>query len=96
MALPLHPDYGLGPNVFYVPPLSPPKLDAAGRPLPEMRIPVDYLKSLFGPEVEQAMATLTREREKRRRGEASELMDTLIAYVWEDNFRLGANTREVL
>ncbi|MBK8991793.1 MAG: 4Fe-4S dicluster domain-containing protein [Gammaproteobacteria bacterium] len=96
VALPLHPEYGLGPNVFYVPPLSPPKLDAAGRPLPEMRIPVDYLKSLFGPEVEQAMATLTREREKRRRGEASELMDTLIAYVWEDNFRLGANTREVL
>jgi len=62
VALPLHPEYGLGPNVFYVPPLSPPKLDAEGRPLPEMRIPMEFLRSLFGPAVEQAMATLLAER----------------------------------
>jgi Fe-S-cluster-containing dehydrogenase component len=28
VAIPLHPEFGTGPNVFYVPPMSPPKLDA--------------------------------------------------------------------
>ena len=88
VALPLHPEYGLEPNVFYVPPLSPPALDAQGRPTGEPRIPTRVLVDLFGEQVRDALATLERERAKRKRGEASELMDLLIAYDWNEMFRL--------
>ncbi|HSP96531.1 MAG TPA: 4Fe-4S dicluster domain-containing protein [Candidatus Dormibacteraeota bacterium] len=96
VALPLHPELGLGPNVFYVPPLSPPALDAQGRPTATPRIPPAYLESLFGSDVHQALATLRREREKRRRGEPSELIDLLVAYDWNRSFQLAPGTREVL
>ena len=96
VAMPLHPEYGLGPNVFYVPPLSPPKLDAAGRPTAEPRIPTAYLESLFGAAVHPALETLRAERAKRRRGEPSELMHLLIAFEWHQNFRLEPRQREVL
>lgn len=93
VALPLHPEYGLEPNVFYVPPLSPPALDAQGRPTAEPRIPTQALVDLFGEKVRDALATLERERAKRKRGEASELMDLLIAYDWNAMFRLGGAGR---
>jgi len=96
VALPLHPEFGLGPNVFYVPPMSPPKLDEKGRPTDEPRIPMEYLESLFGERVREVVATLEAERAKRRGGEPSELMNLLIAYDWNDNFALGAKQREVL
>ena len=96
VALPLHPEYGLAPNVFYVPPLSPPRLDARGRPTGEPRIPTGFLESLFGEGVVAALATIRGEREKRRRGEPSELMDLLIAYDWKKNFALSPAAREVL
>ncbi|HMV71064.1 MAG TPA: respiratory nitrate reductase subunit beta [Pseudomonadales bacterium] len=96
VAIPLHPEYGLGPNVFYVPPMSPPKLDAEGRPTDEPRIPLVYLESLFGKAVGPALDILLAEREKTRRGGNSELMDLLIAYNWNDNFKLDARQREVL
>ena len=96
VALPLHPEYGLGANVFYVPPMSPEKLDDQGNPTGEPRIPLAYLEGLFGPDVKQALAVVDAERAKRKRGEASELMDILIAYNWEDNFKLDAKTREVI
>lgn len=86
VALPLHPEYGTEPNVFYVPPLSPPKLDDEGNPTEERRIPLEYLESLFGDGVAQALETLERERERNRRGESSELMDILIARRWLDMF----------
>ncbi len=89
VALPLHPEFGLGPNVFYVPPLSPPALDAEGRPTDRPRIPAAYLESLFGTEVHAALDTIRRERERRRRGEPSELMDLLIARDWRRSFALG-------
>jgi DMSO reductase family type II enzyme iron-sulfur subunit len=88
VALPLHPEYGLEPNVFYVPPMSPPALDAQGRPTAAPRIPVESLEALFGAKVRDALATLERERAKRKRGEPSELMDLLIAYDWNAMFRL--------
>ncbi len=86
VALPLHPEYGTEPNVFYVPPLAPPAFDADGNPTDTPRIPLDYLESLFGPGVHQALATLMEEREKTARGEASELMDLLISRKWLDLF----------
>ena len=95
VALPLHPEYGLEPNVFYVPPLGPPKLDAKGRPSSEPRIPTSHLQSLFGDDVVAALGTLRSEREKRKRGEPSELMDLLIAYDWNESFALTPSGREV-
>ena len=95
VALPLHPEWGLGPNVFYVPPMSPPLLDARGLPTGEPRIPLSYLVSLFGPQVEQSLATLHAERDKRKRDEPSALMDLLIAYDWNENFKLEPQQREV-
>ncbi len=91
VALPLHPEYGLEPNVFYVPPLSPPALDEKGRPTGEPRIPIELLEGYFGPQVRDALATVEAERAKRKRGEPSGLMDLLIAYDWNENFRLGAS-----
>ena len=94
VALPLHPEYGTQPNVYYVPPLSgPPKYDAHGRPIPgSERIPIAYLESLFGPGVHGALDLLRSELDKKRRGQASELMDQLILYRWTD--ALGHLTRD--
>ncbi len=94
VALPLHPEYGTRPNVYYVPPLpGPPRFDAQGRPIAgSERIPVAYLESLFGPGVRKALATLEAERARRAAGKPSELMDLLIAYRHADMFRLGPPT----
>ncbi|NMG55176.1 respiratory nitrate reductase subunit beta [Aromatoleum aromaticum] len=86
VALPLHAEYGTQPNVFYVPPLSAPKLDAEGNQTDEPRIPVEYLVSLFGPRVVESLETIKRERAKVKRGEPSELMDLLITRKWLDMF----------
>ena len=82
VALPLHPEYGTQPNVYYVPPLSPEKYDDDGKPTGEMQIPMSYLESLFGKKVHAALALLIDEREKNRNGLKSELMDLLIAREW--------------
>ena len=75
--------------------MSPSKVDAKGRPTDEPRIPLAYLESLFGPRVKEILDTLHAEREKKKRGEKSELMDLLIAYNWNDNFKLAPQQREV-
>jgi DMSO reductase family type II enzyme iron-sulfur subunit len=85
VALPLHPEWNTEPNVFYVPPLSPYKIredDSVDES--ERRLPTAYLESLFGPEAGQARRTLEEHLARRRRGEASELLDTLIAYDWKE------------
>jgi hypothetical protein len=86
-----HPEAGTQPNVYYVPPLAgPPKYDAQGKPIPNSeRIPRAYLRSLFGPEVDRALATLQAEVEKKKAGQSSEMLDLLIAYKHEEMFRLG-------
>jgi ethylbenzene hydroxylase subunit beta/complex iron-sulfur molybdoenzyme family reductase subunit beta len=87
VAIRLHPEYGTEPNVYYVPPLAPPRFDEHGEiDEDNPRIPVEYLRSLFGPDVDGALATLKQEMEKARKGEKSELMDTLIAYRWQNMF----------
>ncbi|MGD0947234.1 MAG: 4Fe-4S dicluster domain-containing protein [Candidatus Binatia bacterium] len=85
VALPLHPEYGTHPNVYYVPPLSPAPLRADGS-FDESghRIPPAYLESLFGPQVHGALDVLRAELDKKRRGQGSEIMDTLILYRWKD------------
>jgi ethylbenzene hydroxylase subunit beta/complex iron-sulfur molybdoenzyme family reductase subunit beta len=85
VALPLHPEYGTEPNVFYVPPIGPARFDAAGK-LDESqpRIPDAYLVSLFGPKVLDALEILKAERARMKAGQHSELMDLLIAYRWAE------------
>jgi len=87
VAIPLHPEFGTQPNVYYVPPLAPPRFDENGN-LDESnpRIPMEYLRSLFGPAVDDALATLKGEMAKVRAGSTSELLDTLIAYQWKSMF----------
>ena len=88
VALPLMPEKGTKPNVFYVPPLSSPKFDKNGKPTDEPRIPLAYLKKLFGPEVEGALKTLKAEIDKKSKTQATELMDILIAYKHKDMMKL--------
>lgn len=83
VALPLHPEFNTNPNVYYIPPMNPPRFDQKGKiDNSQPRIPMDYLHALFGPPVDTALDTLKAEIARRRRGEKSELMDLLIAYRW--------------
>ena len=88
VALPLHPEFGTEPNVFYVPPILPPTFDEAGRFSDEPRIPTEYLRYLFGPEVDSALITIMEEIERKKEGKASELMDLLIARDWKSLFKI--------
>lgn len=93
IALRLHPEFGTQPNVYYVPPLSPPKFDDNGDIIEgSERIPREYLRSLFGPEVDRVLDTLKAEVARVRQGEKSEMLDTLIAYEWKSMF--GGLTRD--
>ncbi len=93
VALPLHPEFGTRPNVYYVPPLAPAPLNGDGSPNEgQSRIPTEYLESLFGPEVHRALATLKEELAKKRQGQDSQVMDALILYEWKD--ALGAFTKD--
>ncbi len=91
VALPLRPDFGTQPNVYYVPPLSPPKFGAKGEVAGEQRIPIDYLKKLFGPSVEDSLRTLQEEMKKKADGGESELIGILIAYKHSEMFKLGGS-----
>jgi nitrate reductase beta subunit len=89
VALPLHPEFGTGPNVYYVPPILPTRFAADGDfDDVEPRVPMDYLRYLFGPGVDAALITLHDEMEKRQNGKASELMDLLIAKDWKSLFNI--------
>jgi hypothetical protein len=45
---------------------------------------MDYLRSLFGPEVDNALTCLKNEIEKKKRKEESELADILIVRRWQE------------
>ena len=51
--------------MFIISPLSPPKFNEKGEITNEPRIPIEYLKKLFGLEVENALKILQGEMEKR-------------------------------
>lgn len=93
VAVPLHPEWNTKPNVFYVPPLAPAPLNPDGSVNENQdRIPPEYLESLFGPAVHQSLATLKAELAKKRAGQGSDILDTLIIYEWKD--ALGPFTRD--
>lgn len=85
VALPLHSEFGTKPNVYYVPPIGPARLDSNGDvDESQPRIPIDYLRTLFGPEVDGALERLKEGLERKRKKEESEIMDTLIARKWQE------------
>jgi ethylbenzene hydroxylase subunit beta/complex iron-sulfur molybdoenzyme family reductase subunit beta len=87
VALPLHPEFGTEPNVFYVPPLSPYRVNAdMSIDYQTPRIPRQYLESLFGPKVHAALEKLANELAGVRAGGRSEILDTLIVYKWQELF----------
>jgi nitrate reductase beta subunit len=78
VALPLHPEYETGPNVFYVPPFSgPSRVNPDGTLVNVDRIPMDYLRFLFGPDVDSAIGTLRAERDSVMAGGTSDILDIL-------------------
>lgn len=94
VALPLHPEYGTEPNIYYIPPMGARGFGADGEITDATRIPLETLEGLFGPEVKRVLAVLRAEREKSRTGKGSGLMDILISKVWTD--RLGGFTNDPL
>ncbi len=88
IALPLRPDFGTLPNVYYIPPLSPPELNENGEVSDRPRIPIEYLRKLFGTGVDNSLNVLQEEMEKRSKGANSELIDILIAFRHKDMFSI--------
>ncbi|MBQ76564.1 MAG: respiratory nitrate reductase subunit beta [Gammaproteobacteria bacterium] len=87
VAVPLHPEYGTQPNIFYVPPIAPKPINEDGSINEDKnRIPAALLEEQFGPDVHQALATLQTEMKKTKEGGQSDLMDLLIAYEWKELF----------
>jgi len=87
VALPLHPEYGTSPNVFYVPPIGAKPINGDGAVDEDGdRIPAALLEEQFGPGVHAALATLKAEMKKTREGGQSDLMNLLIAYQWSELF----------
>ena len=94
VALPLHPEYGTEPNIYYVPPLGSRAFGADGEITDQSRIPLATLEEMFGPEVSRVLGVLRAEREKSKQGQKSELIDLLVSKVWSD--RLGGFTASPL
>ncbi|TVO63320.1 4Fe-4S dicluster domain-containing protein [Denitromonas ohlonensis] len=79
VALPLHPEFGTEPNVFYIPPVLGPKMELPdGTMSADPKIPLAQLEELFGKQVRDVMNILQAERMKKMEGKESELMDVLI------------------
>jgi hydroxymethylbilane synthase len=54
----------------------------------EPRVPTEYLRSLFGDSVDEALITLDYEMERKQDGKESRLMDLLIAKEWKSLFKI--------
>jgi len=91
VAIPLHPEFGTQPNVYYVPPMSALAYDDDNKLTDEMRLPNAVLESYFGKDVHRALAVIINEREKKKQGGESELMDLLISRKWHDRFAQFTN-----
>ena len=91
VALPLHPEFGTEPNLFYVPPIGSFKFGADGEVTNERRIPIEFLGSLFGgvENVKRSQDAILDAREKMRKGIKSELAMILIGHDTKDRFQLN-------
>jgi nitrate reductase beta subunit len=96
VALRLHPEFGTEPNLFYIPPLSSPILDANGVVVGTRRIPVEFLAMLFGDNRSQTLAERVARVEEifvkleaARNGSYPELQNVLIARSEQDRLQLN-------
>ena len=88
VAMPLHPEFGTEPNVYYIPPFESTKAFAEDGSITDVgRMEMSVLEELFGPEVEGVVRKLREERAKKQRGEESEIMDLLIGRNFWDRFK---------
>lgn len=94
VALGLFPEKGTHPNVYYVPPFSPPKQGLSGRPLLEdPRLPLDGLIQLFGPRVAEVLKFLAAELTRVQAGGApSEVLQLLIGRDAGVRYRIVPST----
>ncbi|MDP8244374.1 MAG: respiratory nitrate reductase subunit beta [Candidatus Hinthialibacter antarcticus] len=93
VALGLFPEKGTHPNVYYIPPFNPPKDGKAnGRVLDDPRLPLDYLKYLFGPKVLKVIQFLENELVNSQNGEVSEVLQLLIGRSGETRYRIVPKT----
>ncbi|GJQ23164.1 respiratory nitrate reductase subunit beta [Candidatus Brocadia sapporoensis] len=99
VALRLHPEYKTEPNVFYIPPLSPPTYSFTSKLTDSPRIPIDMLAKMFGDthdqnydqrvtRIKQIFDILQNERNKVASGGNSELIDILISRSEADRFQI--------
>jgi nitrate reductase beta subunit len=100
VALQLHPEFGTDPNLYYIPPLSPPKFRADGRVRKNSRrIPINLLAKMFGDDASQTLAQrkarineifaiLEEQRAITANGGSSELIDILTAHSEADRLQL--------
>jgi DMSO reductase family type II enzyme iron-sulfur subunit len=101
IALRLHPEYGTSPNLFYVPPLSPPKMNPDGSLVTDgsRRIPTEFLATMLGDNVNQTLderydriedifTILEEQRAIVADGGSSELVDILVAREETDRLQL--------
>jgi Fe-S-cluster-containing dehydrogenase component len=96
VALRLHPEFGTEPNLFYIPPLSAPILDANGIQVGTRRIPAESLAVLFGDDRTQTLAQrlarvgeILDKVEAARNGDYPELQAILIAHSEQDRLQLN-------
>lgn len=93
VGLGLFPEKGTHPNVYYVPPFNPPKDGKAGDSIIEdPRLPLDYLKYLFGPKVVDVIRFLEHELKRTQNGEASEVLQLLIGRTEQVRYRIVPQT----
>jgi DMSO reductase family type II enzyme iron-sulfur subunit len=79
VALPMFPQFGTKPNVYYVPPaLGPMMEDAKGAPGDQPKIPMTMLEEMFGKGVGDVVAFIRGERARKAAGQPSPLMDVMI------------------
>lgn len=89
VALPLFPEKGTHPNVYYVPPFNPPREGMAGKSiLEDPRLSLDTLKYYFGPEVVGVIRRLEAELVKAQSGGRSEILQLLIGRDAATRYRL--------
>src|SRR5262249_25261303 len=74
---------------YYVPPFNPPRRANYGKSiLQDPRIPLGYLKYLFGPQVEDVLRRLEAELARAQAGEESEGLQLPIARDARTRYRL--------
>lgn len=89
VALGLLPQRGTGPNVYYVPPFNPPRHANYGKSLLEdPRIPLGYLRYLFGDGIIDVLRRLEAELARAQRGEKSEVLQLLIGRDADTRYRI--------